>query len=98
MDKKVAGLIGAMSALVAAVPAQAATSRPLTADAAMEASSYAEPLQPIPNALALLQAATAAPAGPTSTAPVSDGQAMVQEVQYRRHYRRWHHHRRYNRF
>jgi hypothetical protein len=96
MDKKVAGLIGAMSALVAAVPAQAATSRPLTADAVMEASSYAELMQPIPNALSLLP--TAAPAGPTSMAPVSDSQAMVQEVQYRRHYRRWHHHRRYNRF
>jgi hypothetical protein len=100
MDKTVAGLIGAMSALVAAVPGQAAMSRPLTVEAAMEASSYADLLRPIPNALALLRAAAAAQAESGSTAPVSEGEATVQEVQFHHHhhYRRRHYHHHHDRY
>lgn len=97
MDKHLAGMIGAVSALVATAPAQAATARPLTVDASMQASSYADLLRPIPNALAVLKAMAAAQGATTSEAPISEGQATVQKVQFHHHhhhhhYRRRHHH------
>ncbi len=101
MDKTVAGLLGAISALAAAVPSHAATSAPLSLRQAMEASSYADLLRPIPNAAALLQAASADEA---ATAP--DGQATIERVQFyhhhhhhhHRYYRRYHHHHHHHRY
>ena len=96
MDKTVAGLIGAVTALAAAVPSQAATAVPLNVEAAMQASSYADLLRPIPNALALLKASATVEANAALGAPASEGQPTVQEVQYHHHhhhhYRRRHHH------
>jgi hypothetical protein len=89
MEKHVAGLIGAVSALVAAAPAQAATAQPVSVEAALQASSYADLLKPIPNALALLKTAAAVPAAPP-LAP--SGEAMIEPVQYHHHH---HHHRRH---
>ncbi len=89
MDKKLAGLIGAVGALVAAAPAQAATAAPVTLDAALQAHSYADLLKPIPNALALLQAEAL-----KEDEPVAEGEAPVETVQYRHHHHHHHHHRR----
>jgi hypothetical protein len=71
MDKKTAGLVGAISALtpLAATAAPAAK----TLAEVMAPTSYAELLQPIPNAVELLkEAATAAP----------EPQARVEQAQY----------------
>lgn len=96
MDKTVAGLIGAVTAIAAAAPSHAATPVPLTMDAAMQASSYADLLTPIPNALALLQAAAEASSNPMPS--TSEGTATVQEVQYYHHHHHHHHHRRYRHY
>ena len=89
MDRKFAGLLGAVGAIVSAGPGLAAPA--VNVEQAMHAESYADLLRPIPNARATLQAADAA---------VTDGSAAVVLVQfhhhhhhrYRRRYHRHHHH------
>jgi hypothetical protein len=90
MDKTVAGLLGAVTAL-AVTPSQAAAPTPLGADAAMHAHSYADLLKPIPNALALLKASATAEARASVGAPAPEGEATLQDVQYHHHHH--HHHR-----
>jgi hypothetical protein len=70
MDKKAAGLIGAISAFPLAASAPAAAK---TIDEVMSPRSYAELLQPIPNAVALLQEMAAKPAPP---------KPLIQTAQY----------------
>jgi hypothetical protein len=87
MDKTLAGLLGAVSALALASPSHAAaTTNDL--ESAMSASSYADLLQPIPNARALLQVAAAQDA----QEPGFDAGA-VEQVQYHHHHHHHHHHR-----
>lgn len=88
MDKKIAGLLGAVAALSSLPAAQAATN--VTPPDAMSVSSYADLLAPVPNAMAALKADDAARAAQ----PVSDNQALdgVQVAQYHHHHH--HHHRR----
>ena len=94
MDKTIAGLLGAIGALAVAVPAQAAVAAP-SFEAAMQATSYADLLRPIPNAVEVLKAAPA-----DALQATSGEEATVQEVQYHHHryyrhrrvYRRRHHH------
>ena len=57
MDKKIAGLVGAVSAFATVTAVEAAQAREVTE--VLNARSYAELLQPIPNAVALLMAADA---------------------------------------
>ena len=87
MDKNLAGIIGAVSAIAMGAPAHAAVSPQLSLSAAMQAGSYADLLKPIANATALLQAADAASA-----------EVPVQDVQYypppAAHHHHHHHHRR----
>ena len=102
MDKNIAGLIGAVSALVAVAPAHAATGRLVTVESAMQASSYADLLKPIPNALAVLKELTAAQAESAAGGTGTGSPAMIQDVQliiqvphhhhHHHHYRRRHHH------
>ncbi len=80
MDKKLAGLLGAMGALTAITPLQAAA--PI--DEAMRAESYADLLRPIPNAAALLEASNALAA--------TEPRPEVMEVQYYHHHHHHHHH------
>ena len=82
MDKKMAGLLGALGALAAGSPATAETS---ALEGTMHVASYADLLQPIPNASAMLQAADAA---------MTEDPAAVMMVQYHHHHR---YHRRYRR-
>jgi hypothetical protein len=80
MEKRIAGLLGAVATLGALGAAQAAP----TADPneALRASSFAELLEPIPNAATLLQAMDQAPSN-------AGTEHNVQLVQYYHH----HHHR-----
>ena len=89
MDKKLAGLAGAVGALIAG-SAQASTAVPVNAHAALQASSYSDLLKPIPNALAILKAQADRPL----PAPASDraDRADTRTVQYHDHHHHHHHH------
>jgi hypothetical protein len=52
MDKKIAGLLGGVAALTTLGAAQAATPSDVNATNAVRASSYADLLTPVPNAMA----------------------------------------------
>ena len=90
MDKSIAGLLGAVSALALAAPAYAAVG-PNDLESAMAASSYADLLKPIPNAKALLEVAALqdeqAPAQEVAFDP-----SAVEQVQYHHHHHHHHHH------
>jgi hypothetical protein len=83
MDKKIAGLLGAVAALGSMNAAQAAPSPDPTE--VLRANSYAELLEPIPNASALLRAVDEA-------RPEPSADANVQVAQYYHHHHHHHHH------
>ena len=83
MDKKIAGLLGAVAAVSTMGTAQAAPTPNPTET--LRANSFAELLEPIPNAAALLQAVDEQPQAETS-----DGN--VQLAQYHHHHHHHHHH------
>jgi hypothetical protein len=93
MDKKIAGLLGAVAAFATMDAAQAASAPTQNPAEILKASSYGDLLAPIPNAVALLRAvdmAGAANAGVTEQSELSSG---VQVAQYYQHHH--HHHHRY---
>jgi hypothetical protein len=91
MEKKIAGLLGAMATLGAFNAAQAApTSSPAPTDV-LRANSFADLLQPIPNAAALLQAVD-------ESQPAPSADENVQLAQYYRHHHHHHHHSFYRRY
>jgi len=106
MDKKIAALLGAVAGLATAGAAQAATAPAGNGPEAPLASSYADLLAPIPNAIAALQADDAARTqqNPTETAqyynypysyPYTYSYPQYYNYNhpyYRHHYRRYHHH------
>jgi hypothetical protein len=83
MEKKIAGLLGAAAALGTFNAAQAAPTPDLTQT--LRASSFAELLQPIPNAAALLQAID-------EQGPAKSVDGNVQVAQYYHHHHHHHHH------
>jgi hypothetical protein len=83
MEKKIAGLLGAVAALSTLSAAQATPGPDPTE--VLQANSYAELLEPIPNAAALLRAVDEA-----KPAPSADGQ--VEVAQYYHHHHHHHHH------
>jgi hypothetical protein len=83
MDKKVAGLLGAVAALGSLSTAQA-TPAPAPAEV-LQANSYADLLEPIPNAGKVLQALD-------EQAPVSSAESGVQVAQFYHHHHHHHHH------
>jgi hypothetical protein len=97
MDKKTAGLVGVISALPLAAAAPAAAK---TLDEVMTPRSYAELLQPIPNAPALLKEAIASQPGQEPEARVETaqyydpygGDGYYQRPRYHHHH---HHHNSY---
>ena len=89
MEKKIAGLLGAMATLGAFNAAQAAPT-PAPSDV-LRANSFAELLEPIPNAAALLQAVD-------ESGPVSSGSDNIQLVQYYHHHHHHHHHNAWRRY
>src|SRR3981189_1036562 len=89
MEKKIAGLLGAMATLGAFSGAQAApTPSPAPTDV-LRANSFADLLEPIPNAAALLRAVDES--RPSSSA---DENAHLSQFYYHNH----HHHSQYRRY
>lgn len=90
MDKTVAGLIGAISGLAALDGAQAAPIAAPNVTGLEPARSYAELLEPIPNAVAVLRAAEAAEAARLDEkAPTAQ---LVGYHHHHHHHHRWYHH------
>jgi hypothetical protein len=85
MEKKLAGLLGAMATLGAFTAAQAAPMPSPAPTDILRANSFADLLNPIPNAAALLQAVD-------ESGPVSSANENVQLVQYHHHHHHHHHH------
>jgi hypothetical protein len=83
MDKKIAGLLGAVASLGTFSAAEAAPA-PAPTDA-LRANSYADLLEPIPNAAALLQAID-------ESAPAPSVRDNVQVAQFYHHHHHHHHH------
>src|ERR1700712_4428062 len=89
MDKKIAGLLGAVATLGTASAAQAG---PIPAPTdVLKAATYADLLTPIPNAAAKLQAID-------NTVPATSAEDNVQLAQYHHHHHHHHHHSQYRRY
>jgi hypothetical protein len=82
MDKKIAGLLGAVASLGTFTAAEAGPA-PAPADV-LRANSYADLLEPIPNAVALLRAVDESTPAPSTE--------NVQMAQYYHHHHHHHHH------
>lgn len=91
MDKKIAGLLGAVAGLALVGSAQAAIAPAASPSEALHASSYSDLLTPIPNAAALLRADDAAQAQ-AALQPDSEPADGVQTAQYYRPFYHHHHH------
>ena len=100
MDKKFAALLGAAAAVATVGGAQGATQPNSNASRTLEASSYADLLTPIPNAVQQLQADNAM----RKQAPAEQGDVLAQNhhhhhntviIRHRRvnHHHHHHHHR-----
>ena len=85
MDKKIAGLLGAVAALGTLGAAQA-TPTPTPSDT-LKASSYADLLEPIPNAAKTLQALDE-----QSPAEATQGNVQLAGWYYHHHHHHHHHH------
>lgn len=88
MEKKIAGLLGAVAALGAVNAAQAAPTPQVPSGISSEtltANSFTELLEPIPNAAVLLRAVDQTPPAPSVS-------GNVQLAQYYRHHHHHHHH------
>jgi hypothetical protein len=86
MDKKIAGVLAAIGVAVPMGAAQAAVT-PAEVNQAMNATSFAELLNPVPNAAAILKAIDENPSAGTP--------AGVELAQYHHHHHRdwrWYHH------
>ncbi|QQN63927.1 hypothetical protein JIR23_31315 [Bradyrhizobium diazoefficiens] len=86
MDKKIAGLLGAVAALGTFGSAQATPQATPAPSDVLQANSYADLLEPIPNAGALLQAIDEA-----APATAADNVQLVQFF-YHHHHHHHHHH------
>ena len=91
MDRKTAGLVGAISALVTISAVEAARAQEVTD--VLNARSYAELLQPIPNAVTLLMAADEATAARNKAEAEQNPNVQLAQDHHHHH----HHHRRHHR-
>src|SRR5580693_1173373 len=98
MDRKIAGLMGAVSALATMTALEAARAQNVTE--VLNARSYAELLQPIPNAVALLMAADAVNAARAKGEAGQNPNVKLAQYYYgyehhhhhHHHHHRWYHH------
>jgi hypothetical protein len=86
MDKKIAGLLGAVAALSTTNAAQASSAPTLAQTDVLKASSYASLLEPIPNAAAILKVVD-------ERGPASAAEGELQLAQAHHHHHHHHHHR-----
>src|ERR1700724_2141155 len=93
MDKKIAGLLGAVATLGAFNAANAAPAPSPAPSDVLRANSFADLLEPIPNAASLLQAID-------ESAPAESADENVRPAQYyyRDHHHHHHHHSFYRRY
>jgi hypothetical protein len=91
MEKKIAGLLGAVAALGAFNAAEAAPS-PAPSDV-LRANSFADLLEPIPNAAALLQAVDESAPRPSANENIQLAQIYIEH-----HHHHHHHHSQYRRY
>src|ERR1700674_912273 len=96
MDKKIVGLVGAFSGWASFDTAQAATVAGPNATELLGPRSYAELLDPIPNALALLWEVTAADAARDGRVSGADPDVKLVGMRARGHHHHHHHHRFYH--
>jgi hypothetical protein len=98
MDKKIAGLLGAAAALTAVTGGNAAAIAATAPTQSLQASSYADLLTPVPNALAQLNADDAARVSKPSGEKLEMAQIQVKIGHHHHRYRhpkrrhRHHHH------
>ena len=85
MEKKIAGLLGAMATLGAFNGAEAAPAPSPAPTDILRANSFADLLEPIPNAAALLRAVD-------ESRPAQSADENVQLAQYYYHHHHHHHH------
>ncbi len=85
MEKKIAGLLGAVAALGVVNASQAAPTQAPTSSDILKVNSFAELLEPIPNAAELLKIVD-------ESTPTLSSEANVELVQYYYHHHHHHHH------
>src|SRR3974390_2610485 len=85
MEKKIAGLLGAVAALGTLNGAQASPAPAANPSDALKVNSYADLLEPIPNALKVLQAIE-------EQQPLKPWEDNVKVAQYYHHHHHHHHH------
>ena len=106
MDKKIAGLLGAAAALTTVAGGNAAAIAATVPTGSLQASSYADLLAPVPNALAQLIADDTARASQSPGERMDIAQIQVEigghhhhhHHRYRRHRHRHHHHHHHSNF
>jgi hypothetical protein len=91
MEKTTVGLLGAVAGLAAMGTAQAAPAPGPNPSQALQASSYADLLSPIPDAAALMRADDALRAQQPPAEPTGDVQ-LVDGYVYNPYYPNYHHH------
>jgi hypothetical protein len=84
MEKKIAGLLGAMAALGAFNAAEAAPIQSPAPTDVLRANSFSDLLESIPNAVALLRAVD-------ESGPVPSANENIQLAQYHHHHHHHHH-------
>lgn len=92
MDQKIVGAIGAIAGLAALDSAAQATPAVTPNPGNLNARSFAELLDPIPNAVAALRAADAAAARETQAVSGQAGEMQVAGMHHHHHRYRHHHH------
>jgi hypothetical protein len=91
MEKKIAGLLGAMATLGAFNAAEAAPAPVPAPTDVLRANSFADLLEPIPNAAALLKAVD-------ESRPTPSAEENVQLAQFYHHHHHHHHYSSYRRY
>lgn len=94
MDKKTAGLIGAIAGLATIGAAQATTTPAVASSTALQASSYADLLEPISNASELLKADNAM----RMQDPGASSSGRFQLADWGRYEGNYHHHHHHHRY
>jgi hypothetical protein len=87
MEKKIAGLLGAMATLGALNGAEAAPAPSPAPTDILRANSFADLLEPIPNAAALLRAVDE-----SRPAQTADENVQLAQFYYHHHHHHHHHH------
>jgi hypothetical protein len=95
VDQKIVGIVGAVAGLASLDATQGAATAAPNPQGLSSAKSYAELLDPIPNALAVLRAADAAAASAAQTQTPGEVSGVELAQYYYHHHHHHHHHHRY---